>query len=778
MSENNNFKRYIDEFFENIVLYNDELNNHHYKDLLKASIDVFLEYSNEYTAIDVYETFLSIYQISTLDKTTEPLNVRVLAKPNNSLELVKIMFKYEKLCKEMRQNISIHSVYVFLLGLAIYSQSLSYRVAFSNYIKKSKYDKYYRLNDGQLSDEEFLYRWGIASLFHDIALPVEHLIKPMRALLNEELNTILTTKGESIKLDFSNLKNLDSISTIKNGFAVKYRSNYPETKFLDLFKPTDILVHKLSLDFNLNSKQQELLKHKIYQIHSGDCPCEDNGIKDHGIIASIVILDLYGYLIQKYEKDYSFFFYPIVDSATAILLHTLYNVMQIDFGQKKLDPNRNPISYLLILCDELQEWNRKAMNIKDRQHSFVNNMEIEINDDYLYIDYINENDYEGLSFNYDKERLLNHLLNIHGIFRKGLTVNIKVNLDLDNPMIIPTETEIPYIPFKNVDRIAKEIHNVYKNLEKENGIYVPSYDELESIYKKSLFRQAKSYTYKLNIIGCEIVPKTDHRDVHSLTDDEIEQLAKLEHEDWCNVKSNTGWISHHDARNPTIMGKENVITEEEYLQFCEYNKGEFERKSWITPMCKDAKRRIHSILVDWEELNEVPKEKDRYSIRQIPQILSNLGFKIVKTRLRLLTIEMYKSSQQYLDSPIPEFNQLATGIRHSYIKQTVSLIKILSKEGYKIVSIDADGKPILSFNNDEIELFSIKEHEKWYEEKMKLGWKYSSEIDENNFKKCSPNLLPGGYLNPEVKKVNRKTIKLLPELCDKAGLKIIKIEKH
>ena len=41
-----NLKTYIDDFFENLELYDDYHNGHHYKGLLKAGIDVFLENEN------------------------------------------------------------------------------------------------------------------------------------------------------------------------------------------------------------------------------------------------------------------------------------------------------------------------------------------------------------------------------------------------------------------------------------------------------------------------------------------------------------------------------------------------------------------------------------------------------------------------------------------------------------------------------------------------------------------------------------------------------------
>ncbi|WP_407375889.1 hypothetical protein [Methanobrevibacter sp.] len=40
MSPNNNFKLYIDEFFDSLTLYDDAINKHHYKEYIKATIDI------------------------------------------------------------------------------------------------------------------------------------------------------------------------------------------------------------------------------------------------------------------------------------------------------------------------------------------------------------------------------------------------------------------------------------------------------------------------------------------------------------------------------------------------------------------------------------------------------------------------------------------------------------------------------------------------------------------------------------------------------------------
>lgn len=371
--------RYVDKFFDMLVLYDDNQvfrdgtkSDHDYKGLLQAAIDVFLNHQSNYTAYEVYQTFFMMYQITPEDKSEvdeKSPNV-LISEPNTLLDLVDIMRKYEentgKLINWQRDHF-IHSVNVFLLGLAVYAQNESYRDIFKKYILKNEYyKKYYRI-DGEFSHEEFLYRWGVASLFHDIGYPFEIIGKQLDKFIDDGIKNISHSYDDvKIGLDFRDFDEFNVIAKLHPyDYADEYRARYADSKVLDLFKPTDIMAHKLKLDFGFdNDTYKALIKHLNGFVRM---MTEKNFI-DHGFFSAILVLNSYGKLIQKYvKKDKDFFFYPIVDSATAILLHNYYNktLQEEPFNFGKLRPKQSPISYLLILCDELQEWNRQPYGVLD-----------------------------------------------------------------------------------------------------------------------------------------------------------------------------------------------------------------------------------------------------------------------------------------------------------------------------------------------------------------------------------------------------------------------------
>ena len=751
MSENN-LRQYIDEFFEELVLYDDYHNNHYYKMLLKAGIDVFLDNENSYNAYEVYRTFFMIYQITAQNKSDESKSEKIslVREPNTLLDLVKIMKKYEEntgdLIEKQRDHF-IHSVNVFLLGLAIYSQNKGYRDKFKDYILKSPYEKFYKI-DGEFSHEEFLYRWGVAALFHDIGYPVEIIGKQLKKFLNDGIKSISSSYNADTAIDFKDFNEFNTIVKMEPDFADNYTSVYPEAKFLNLFKPTDIMAHKIATDFK-GVDVNDVIKH----LNSFVDIMGESGFIDHGFFSSILVLNSYGYLIQKYAKNHDFFFYPIVDSATAILLHNYYrNVLQKKpFELKSLHPSQSPLAFLLILCDELQEWNRKPFGVKDKKRSHVNKLLIDIDDRGMDVEYIVKEGSMGLGFSEDKEELLKNVLSLRSIFKLGLRIITDVEQDNIIKEIVHEESQAPDILIRNVEKIAIQTHNQYVETtrrqhdemiargEEPDEAFMKKYNELCSFeeltpqLKIANIRQARSIPGKLDLIGCEIATEDDEREaISEFTEDEVLDLAIREHDEWCKEKEGTGWI----------YGEE-----------------------------KDLENLVTPYLVPWEDLTPEIQQYDIDPVLNIPNLMKSLGLKVVRTKQRLLTFEMHKFyMESHEDSQ--QFDDLPDYIKYSNYKQTDFLVKILSELGYDMVDIESTGKAITNFDEDSIDYLAQREHNAWYKLKVNLGWKYDSVKDYDA--KTNPNLVDWDQLDYETQEYNKLTFRNLPQLCENVGLKIVK----
>ena len=299
-----NLTGYIDDFYNNIELYDDVHNDCDYRETLKTYIDMFLADQTKAAAYKIYETFFDIYRIVDEDKSKHQLNRT--DNSNTLLKLVGIMKKYEEntgdLIDKQRDHF-IHSVNVFLLGLSIYSQNEKYQKFFKDYVKNSHYTKYYRFENGEVTNEEFLYRWGIASLFHDIGYPVEIIGQQMRTYIKNSVQSIDKSYNVNPSIDFKDFNDFNTIVKQKSDFADKFRENYPHAKFLNMFKPTDIMACKIYEDFKSEIDLRTLTRHLDNFVHT----MSENGFIDHGFFSSILVLNSYGYLIQNYKTTYSFF---------------------------------------------------------------------------------------------------------------------------------------------------------------------------------------------------------------------------------------------------------------------------------------------------------------------------------------------------------------------------------------------------------------------------------------------------------------------------------------
>jgi hypothetical protein len=112
---------------------------------------------------------------------------------------------------------------------------------------------------------------------------------------------------------------------------------------------------------------------------------------------------------------------------------------------------------------------------------------------------------------------------------------------------------------------------------------------LNDLYKDSNRQQADHMAIKLRAIGCEIVPVAVNKtpDGFEFSGDEMELLAQMEHRRWVAERIIEGWQHAPGPENPH--------------------------------------QKTSPYLCDWDNLDEAARDKDRESIRHIPEILAKAG---------------------------------------------------------------------------------------------------------------------------------------------------------
>ena len=147
-----------------------------------------------------------------------------------------------------------------------------------------------------------------------------------------------------------------------------------------------------------------------------------------------------------------------------------------------------------------------------------------------------------------------------------------------------------------VEDIAKAVHERYVRAAQARGDTVqtnPSmvpWEGLPEHLKESNRSQVADIGNKLRSINCAVVPTTDAAPF-AFRDDELDRLARLEHERWLQERTQQGW------RYGSV---------------------------------RDDQRKLHPDLVDWAELSDESAEKDRDAVQNIPRLLRATGFQILR----------------------------------------------------------------------------------------------------------------------------------------------------
>ena len=146
-----------------------------------------------------------------------------------------------------------------------------------------------------------------------------------------------------------------------------------------------------------------------------------------------------------------------------------------------------------------------------------------------------------------------------------------------------------------IERMAQALHqNFLDNRHKENDL-VPSnparrvWDALSETFRESNRAQARGIRTRLELLGFTVEPTEDWDiPLPIFTPDQIECMAKFEHDRWCAERRAAGWT-----------------------------------------FGEDRSKKQSPFLVPWCELPEEIKDRDRQPVRETPELLARFGMKIV-----------------------------------------------------------------------------------------------------------------------------------------------------
>ena len=476
-----------------------------------------------------------------------------------SKKMVELLSEFEAngsaLLMKHRDHYS-HSVYVFALGLALYESNSVYRAAFK---------KFYDFDPDEANEKEdhkaascFLEFWGLTSLFHDIGYPFE---LPIEQVMSYYEVAGRKRGAGSLYIAYHNVDAITGLGEeAKKHFEKIYSRKFSTTEELFAY----CITEKLGAAYDFTED------YMLEKIHTKPiAPEAFNYYMDHAYFSSTRLYrEITGSLgIEAITNKH-------MDALTAILLHNSLYKFSIsfydeDYAKEPLRMEVHPLAWMLMLCDELQCWDRTAYGRNSRK---------ELHPMAASFDFENNSVRAIYYYDRDEQEKIDQFKLEYRAWEKGgekdeaprlkaysdmaekeerFTGDIEKIVDTTNcPLtVVPSTAEVDrkskhtYLSasdFLHLYDFAVALNARYSYHGKEKHVETEelehAFEELSLEYQLSNINQAKSFSRYLDKIGCFYTDRpVDYEMVTRFTNEQIAVFAPMEHERWVREHISMGW---------------------------------------------------------------------------------------------------------------------------------------------------------------------------------------------------------------------------------------------
>ena len=476
-----------------------------------------------------------------------------------SKKMVELLSEFEangsSLLMKHRDHYS-HSVYVFALGLAIYETNGNFRRAFN---------AYYHLDKGTGKKARspkaahfFLEYWGLTSLFHDIGYPFELPFEQVMSYF--EVNK--QERGKN-KLYIA-YRDIDAVTALGSEAKAHFEKLYGCT-FHTVF---EVLAYDIAQKLGAHYGFSEGYMMNVLEMKP-IAPERFSYFMDHAWFSAA---RLYKELQEIYGGDLN---KTHVDALSAILMHNSLYKFSIAFYKDKsknkprLSMDWHPLAYLLMLCDELQCWDRTAYGRNSRTELQPMAVDFDFSRNRIVAKYFYDEEEQDKIDEYekkykawkkagkegdaprlkaysdmaeDKKRFVRDIEAIVDTRLIPLTVTCKTApANRKNKHIYLSNSN-----FLHMHDFAVALNARYSHTGHENEIspeqLEQEFEALSLEYKLSNINQVKSFSKYLHVIYCFYTDRpVDFDMLKEFTPEMIDLFAPLEHERWVREHQAMGW---------------------------------------------------------------------------------------------------------------------------------------------------------------------------------------------------------------------------------------------
>ncbi len=494
-----------------------------------------------------------------------------LGEFGRSRKMMELLSEYESnassLLMRHRDHYS-HSVYVFALGLAIYEMNPAFRKTFASFYSLSGNP------DGPEAAAFFLEFWGLTALFHDIGYPFEIPFEQVLAYF--EVEEKKRGKG-SLYIAYHDLDRFVAVSKDENDCL--------EGLFGRRFDSVmDLLAYGIACRLGV---AYDISEERLLEVISGKpTHPEQNGYyMDHAFFSAV---RLYRELADVCGP--SCFTAAHADALTAIMLHNSLFKFAIAFykdPEKRKPPLKSglhPLAWLLMLCDELQCWDRTAYGRFSRSEFHPMAAEFDfsgcaVNAVYYFDleEHARVEAYEKQYAEWEKKndgsappRLKDY--SDMSARERRFCADIEKIVDLSGfPLTVAAaeraadrtvkHTWLSASSFLHIYDFAIALNARYSYNGREDEVTTEQMEEdfdlLSLEYKLLNINQVRSFARYLNAVDCFYTDRpVDFEMLTEFTEDMIDVFAPMEHGRWVRDHQRTGWLPGDEYETLPVTGNE------------------------------------------------------------------------------------------------------------------------------------------------------------------------------------------------------------------------------